>query len=150
VATDRRPTAAREGERAGGLQGSPTTIRPLEAITDPNGQKYDFNNHPAVPPAGQSSSVEKFIAFDKNFAHLWFYHEIVGIKYFSTTFFHTVKRYVKDPTCRKRAPSRAMIRRIGRSRTSAPSSRTIACGATTLWDFGPRRDSWERWVSRNR
>jgi len=97
--TDDRPPRGRErGPEV--FRGSPTTIRPLEAITDPNGQKYDFNNHPAVPPAGQSSSFEKFIAFDKNFAHLWFYHEIVGIKYFSTTFFHTVKRYVKDRSVR--------------------------------------------------
>ena len=81
------------------LTGSATTLSRLESVTDPAGQKYDFSNR-AAPPAGQSSSFQKFIAFDKNFAHLWFFHEIVGIKYFSSTLTHTAKRYVKDRSVR--------------------------------------------------
>jgi hypothetical protein len=33
-----------------------------------------------------ASSLGKFSAFDQNFAYLWFFHEIVGIKYFSPNF----------------------------------------------------------------
>ena len=85
-----------DDKRPATFRGSPTVLRALEAVTDPGGGKYDFSNDPAVPPAGQSSSFQKFIALDKNFAHLWFYHEVVGIKYFSTTLTHTAKRYVRD------------------------------------------------------
>lgn len=38
-----------------------------------------------TPPAGFSSSLQKFFRFDRNFAYQWFFHEIVGIKYFSDT-----------------------------------------------------------------
>jgi hypothetical protein len=76
--------------------GSALTLGRLSNVTDPEGRKYDVG----APPAGQSSSFQKFIAFDKNFAHLWFFHEIVGIKYFSTTFAHTAKRYVEDRNVR--------------------------------------------------
>ena len=89
---DKRPTTT--------FTGSPGTISQLESVTDPTGQKYNFNNSPSTPLAGQSSSFQKFIAFDKNFAHLWFFHEIVGIKYFSTTLSHTAKRYVRDRSVR--------------------------------------------------
>jgi hypothetical protein len=34
--------------------------------------------------AGLSGSLSKFANFDRNFAYLWFFHEIVGIKYFSS------------------------------------------------------------------
>jgi len=89
-ATDDRPP------RTVSFSGSAATIRALEAVTEPGGRSYNFSNPPNTPPSGRSTSFEKFIAFDKNFAHLWFYHEIVGIKYFSTTFFHMAKRYVRD------------------------------------------------------
>jgi hypothetical protein len=32
-----------------------------------------------------SSSLGKFLGYDSNYAYIWFFHEIVGIKYFSAT-----------------------------------------------------------------
>jgi hypothetical protein len=43
--------------------------------------EYDVTS----PPAGFSTSLRKFFNFDRNFAYQWFFHEIVGIKYFSDT-----------------------------------------------------------------
>lgn len=43
--------------------------------------EYDVTS----PPADQSTSLRKFFNFDRNWAYQWFFHEIVGIKYFSDT-----------------------------------------------------------------
>lgn len=39
----------------------------------------------AQASSGLSSSYDKFLLYDRNFAYLWFFHEVVGIKYFSNT-----------------------------------------------------------------
>jgi hypothetical protein len=39
----------------------------------------------ADPPAGFSSSYDKFLKYDRNWAYQWFTHEIVGVKYFADT-----------------------------------------------------------------
>ena len=78
------------------FNGSPTVVRRLESFTDPSGKSYNFANPPNQAPPGRASSFQKFLVFDKNFAHLWFFHEIVGIKYFSTTLHHLSRRYVRD------------------------------------------------------
>jgi hypothetical protein len=36
-------------------------------------------------PSGRSSSYEKFLFFDWNYAYAWFFRHVVGIKYFSRT-----------------------------------------------------------------
>jgi hypothetical protein len=80
------------------FNGSPLVVGQLERFTDPSGKSYNFANPPNQPATGRSSSFQKFLVFDKNFAHLWFFHEIVGIKYFSTTVHHVARRYVRDRT----------------------------------------------------
>ncbi len=57
----------------------------LEKISDSQSRRYDFHNPPDLPPQGFSSSGRKYLRLDMNYAHLWFFHEIVGIKYFSST-----------------------------------------------------------------
>lgn len=54
---------------------------------------YDFE-----PQTGSthSSSYDKFISYDRNWAYLWFCHEIVGIKYYSDTDFWEKKKTVND------------------------------------------------------
>lgn len=36
-----------------------------------------------TPTPGESTSFDKFYLFDRNFAYLWFFHDIVGIRYFA-------------------------------------------------------------------
>lgn len=36
-----------------------------------------------LPPTGESTSFDKFYLYDRNFAYLWFFHDVVGIKYFA-------------------------------------------------------------------
>ena len=45
---------------------------------------YDANQRDLA--LGLSSSLEKFLNFDRNYAFLWFFHDLVGIKYFSSGF----------------------------------------------------------------
>ncbi|MEO6002383.1 MAG: hypothetical protein ABIZ04_16185 [Opitutus sp.] len=56
---------------------------------------YDAPIDLAEPPV-RSDSLDKFMAFDKNVAYLWFFHEIVGIKYFSETWRFGHGRFVHD------------------------------------------------------
>lgn len=35
------------------------------------------------PPPDKGTSVSKFLNYDRNYAYLWFFHDLVGIKYFS-------------------------------------------------------------------
>jgi len=51
---------------------------------------------PKDPAAGLSGSPSKFMSFDRNFAYLWFFHEIVGIKYFSSQIEWASVRDVND------------------------------------------------------
>lgn len=52
---------------------------PQETRTRLSAERYDVENE----SNGNSSSYDKFFLYDRNFAYLWFCHEIVGIKYFS-------------------------------------------------------------------
>ena len=64
---------------------------PVAAVLSPT--QFTFKiAPPSLPPSGggtcaslksRSTSINKFLNFDVNFAYVWFFHEIVGIKYFS-------------------------------------------------------------------
>jgi hypothetical protein len=46
--------------------------------------KAGYNIAPGSEQSGYSSSYDKFLKYDRNWAYQWFFHEIVGIKYFSS------------------------------------------------------------------
>jgi hypothetical protein len=46
----------------------------------------DIGYDQATATATHSTSVEKFLNYDRNYAYLWFCHDLVGIKYFSSAF----------------------------------------------------------------
>lgn len=54
---------------------------------------YDFAGDESK---GLSSSFLKFVVFDRNYAYLWFFHEIVGIKYISDKISYLKSRGVND------------------------------------------------------
>lgn len=66
----------------------------LAKVANPQGLRYDV----ATPPPGRSDSLDKFGRFDRNFAHLWFWHEVVGVKYFSPAVNYLVKTGLPSPT----------------------------------------------------
>ncbi len=72
---------------------SPQVIAALGQATDAAGRRYDVTN----PPPGRRNSLEKFSRFDRNFAHLWFWHEVVGVKYFSPAINYMVKAGLPSP-----------------------------------------------------
>ncbi len=47
--------------------------------------KVGYNIAPGSEQPGYSSSYDKFLKYDVNWAYQWFFHEIVGIKYFGDT-----------------------------------------------------------------
>ena len=51
---------------------------------------------PGDPAQGLSSSIAKFAAFDMNNAYLWFFHDVVGIKYMSRKWRFAIDRKVND------------------------------------------------------
>ncbi|MEA3154390.1 MAG: hypothetical protein QOK44_1979 [Betaproteobacteria bacterium] len=51
---------------------------------------------PDDPTDVRSGSFNKFMAFDKNIAYLWFFHEVVGVKYFSELWRFGHERFVHD------------------------------------------------------
>ena len=62
-------------------------------------QGYDvplFADDPAVQVDAARSSFIKFQDFDRNNAYVWFFHDIVGIKYFSNMWRFSSVRWVHD------------------------------------------------------
>lgn len=51
------------------------------------------------PPDGESSSYDKFLLYDRNFAYNWFMHDVVGVRYFSADFTYASRGlgFAKDP-----------------------------------------------------
>jgi hypothetical protein len=51
-----------------------------------------YDVHTDIKAPTPDSSFMKFASFDRNFAYLWFHHEILGIKYFSQNFVRRGRR----------------------------------------------------------
>jgi hypothetical protein len=47
--------------------------------------KAGYKVAPGSEAPGYTSSYDKFIKYDRNWAYQWFFHEVVGIKYFGDT-----------------------------------------------------------------
>ena len=73
-------------ERAG--QGKNAVIAALTRVG------YDIK--PGEAPPGFSSSYDKYCQYDRNWAYQWFFHEVVGIKYFGDTDTWGNKKTVND------------------------------------------------------
>lgn len=58
--------------------------------------KVGYDVEPGKEPAGFSSSYDKYFKYDRNWAYQWFFHEVVGIKYFGDTDTWGNKRTVND------------------------------------------------------
>jgi hypothetical protein len=68
-----------------------TTFRTMRSAPDWTNLKRrlaasDIGYDVATATATHSTSVEKFLNYDRNYAYLWFCHDLVGIKYFSKAF----------------------------------------------------------------
>lgn len=74
------------------------TLRPKTfAETDAELARPEIGYDAVFDPAGlQSTSRAKFFSFDRNSAYLWFWHEIVGLKYFSDRWRFDNERFAHD------------------------------------------------------
>ena len=82
------------------------------------------------PDSDTSNSMGKFSFFDQNFAYLWFFHEVVGVKYFSdrtTFFFRDVNEIAGVETHRKDFRKTFPIKQAGTAPTfGLPEEGTFA------------------------
>lgn len=61
-----------------------------------NGYDVSFNAADPSDPEGLRSSLMKFLDFDRNHAYAEFFHDVVGIKYFSDKWRFSSSRWVHD------------------------------------------------------
>jgi len=67
-----------------------------EAELANNGYDVPFKSADPARPGGVQSSLLKFLDFDRNHAYVWFFHDVVGIRYFSDSWRFASSRCVHD------------------------------------------------------